>query len=70
MPFHIAALTIVGIAHGMITIARNSQRARSLALSSPATISPKTSSSAVETRVKYSVRPIAAQNPGEVRVWM
>src|SRR5665648_864951 len=32
IPFHIAALTIVGTAHGMTTTARNSQRALSLAL--------------------------------------
>jgi len=61
---------MVGIAQGMITTARNSHRARSLALRRPATMSPRTSSSAVETRVKYSVRPIAAQKPGAVRTSM
>src|SRR5665647_165478 len=61
MPFHMAALTMVGMAHGMTTMARNSHRALSFALSSPATMRPKESSSAVDTSVKYSVRPIDDQ---------
>ena len=41
---------------------RNSHRARSGALSSSATSIPSTSSSAVETKVKYAVRSTAVQN--------
>ena len=64
MPFHIAAFTIVGTAQGMTTIARNSHRPRRSTLSSAARPRPRTSSNPVETRVKYSVRPTVAQNPG------
>ena len=64
MYFHIAALTIVGSAHGSTTIVRNSQRARSGALSSSAMPRPRITSSDVETAVKYSVRRIEDQNSG------
>jgi predicted ATP-grasp superfamily ATP-dependent carboligase len=66
MPFHIAAFTIVGTAHGTTTIARNSQRPRISAWSRAASPRPSSSSRAVETTVKYIVRPMAAQNPASV----
>jgi hypothetical protein len=55
-------LTIVGSAHGSTTIVRNSQRARSGALSNSAIAMPNTSSNPVDTTVKYAVRSTADQN--------
>ena len=65
-PRHIAPLTTVGSAHGSTTIARNSQRNRNGALSSSASNMPKTSSSAVDAIVKYSVRSIVDQKSGSL----
>ena len=61
---HIRALTMVGSAHGRMTIVRSSHRPRSGWSISSARAKPERSSSAVETTVKYRARPTAAQKPG------